>query len=127
MTRDDLDNITGQLTNIETLIYELRESLENVANDAREAADALEADTPDEPDDDPDSPEEGDYDSEEEFAEAMEKHDEIVSAADKVREQIDRMDDLITLLRVLENVDYPMDLEVDECELEDAFAAALTE
>ena len=123
MTRDELNDITGQMANVEGLIYELREALETLAADARAAADALEADTPDEPDDDPNAPEEGDYDSEEEFTQAVEEHDGIVSAADEIRERIERMNDLTALLRDLENVNYPMDLEVDEYGLEDAFAA----
>ena len=123
MTRDELNDITGQMANVEGLIYELREALETLAADARAAADEVEEATPDEPDDDPNAPEEGDYDSEEEFTQAVEEHDGIVSAADEIRERIERMNDLTALLRDLENVNYPMDLEVDEYGLEDAFAA----
>ena len=123
MTNDGLDNLSGQITNIEGIICDLREALETLTSDAREAADRIEADTPDEPDDDPDAPEEEEYDSEEEYTAAMEKHDEIVFAADKIRERIERMEDFQGLLRDLENVNYPMDLPVDEYELEDAFAA----
>ena len=124
MTLDTLVNITGQITHIEGLICELQEAIETLTNDAREAADSLENDCPEQPDDDEEEePEEGDYADKKEYTAAMEKHEATIAAADKIRERIDRMETLEGLLRDLENTDYPMDLEVGECELEDAYSA----
>jgi|TARA_R100000084_G_scaffold37668_1_gene15081 alkanesulfonate monooxygenase SsuD/methylene tetrahydromethanopterin reductase-like flavin-dependent oxidoreductase (luciferase family) len=123
MTRDMLNNITSQITDVEGLVYELREAMENLTNDAREAADALEEATPEQPDDDDEEPQKDDYADADAYTAAMEKHEAAVAAADEIREQIDRMETLGGLLRDLENANYPMDLEVDEYELGDAFAA----
>ena len=57
------------------------------------------------------------------YTAAMEKYEAAVAAADEIREKIERTETLHGLLRDLENVDYPMDLEVNEYELGDAFAA----
>ena len=142
MTRNELDDITGQLAHIEGLICELREALETLASDASEAADAIENDTPEEPDE-PEEPvwewalaayEEpvwewalAAYADDEAAIEAhkaaMETHEAAVAANKKIRERIDRMETLAGLLRDLENADHPQELEVDECGLEDAYSA----
>lgn len=124
MTLDALiHDISGQLVNVEGLVYELQQALDTLSSDAAEAANLIEADTPEQPDDDEEEPEEGDYDDTDAYTAAMEKHAAAVAAADEIREKIDRMETLQELLRDLENADQPEELEVNEYELGDAFAA----
>ena len=124
MTLDALiSDISGQITHVEGLINGLQEALSTLSTDAAEAADLVEADTPEQPDDDDEEPEEGDYADTDAFKAALEKHQAAVAAADEIRERIANMEDLQELLRDLENADEPEELEVDEYELGDAFAA----